>query len=181
MKASAIAEATIDTLKAELGTLEAVYNKSEISFKNSKGEIKTCAINLIDRLGRYAGPDDAKVKQAYLDVYFKSTHEAKKAADSGCDVRLSAGNSVKAGVRVTSTVKGIEEKSAPVSAQFAAAQKIAKSIHAIREEIDKRIDRRNAAEKAAEKAAELNKAVLEALMGPAPAPVQAPAALELVA
>lgn len=164
MKAKDIASATLETLKAELGILEATYNKSEISFKNSKGETKTCPINLIDRLGRYAGPDDAKVKQAYLDVYFKSTHEAKKAADRGCDVRLSAGSSAKAGVRVTSTVKGIEEKSAPVSAQFAAAQRIAKSIHAIREEIDRR--------NAAEKAAELNKAVLEALMGPAP--VQAP-------
>ena len=174
MKAKLIAEASIETLKAELGTLEAIYNKSEITFKNSKGDLKTCPINLIDRLGRYAGPDDAKVKQAYLDVYFKATHEAKKAADKGADVRLSAGNSVKAGVRVTSTVKGIEEKSAPVSAQFAAAQKIAKSIHAIREEIDKR--------SAAEKAAEFNKAVIEALMGSAPVPaplsvVPAPAAV----
>lgn len=157
MNTKQIQSATIETLKAELGTLEAVYNRTSIEFKNSKGEIKTCPANLIDRLGRYAGPDDSRVKQAYLDVYFKATHEARKAAERGCDVRLSAGSSAKAGVRVSSTVKGIEPAKAPVADQFAAAQKLAKSIHAIRDELDRR--------NKAEEIKTFNDAATEALLG----------------
>lgn len=157
MNAKAIKSATVEALKAELGTLEAVYNRTSIEFKNSKGEVKTCAANLIDRLGRYAGPDDAAIKQSYLDVYFKATHEARKAAEQGCEVRLSAGSSAKAGVRVSSTVKGIEASKAPVADQFAAAQKLARSIHLIRDELDRR--------NKVEEVKTFNAAAVEALLG----------------
>src|SRR5436190_350399 len=159
-----IADKATDVLKAELGALESTYNGATIEFRNSKGIDCTCPANLIDRLGNYAGPaDDKEAKQAYLNVYFRSTHEARKGAEAGGSVRLSVGESFK-GVRVTSTVKGLDAAKAKVSHQYAVAQKLAREIHAIRVELEARAQvEREAAE--IESKAKADADVMVALMG----------------
>ena len=134
-----ITEQAVEILKGELSTLEHTYNSAAIEFRNSKGETVACPINLIDRLGRYAGPAEDKASFAqYVAVYFRATHEATKGAKAGAECRLSAGSSARNGVRVTSTVKGLDPKKADVASQYATAQRIARDIHAIQTELARR-------------------------------------------
>lgn len=165
MKKIKITEQSTETLKADLGAREAAYNNSAVEFRNSKGAEVSCPSNLIDRHGKYAGPIEDKASfEKYLAVYFRANHEAKKGALNGADVRMSAGSTMRTGVRISSTVKGIDPSKAKVGHQFAMAQRMAKEIHAIRSELEARANvERIAAETAAKAQAEAS--ILEALIG----------------
>lgn len=134
-----ITEQAVEILSAELATLESTRATSAIEFRNSKGETVVCPINLVDRLGKYAGPaEDKEAFGKYVAVYFRAEHESKKGVEKGAECRLSAGQSARNGVRVTLTVKGLDPKKADVASQYAMAQKIAKDIHAIQTELARR-------------------------------------------
>lgn len=167
-----LSEMDLATLKTELGLLENRYNSGAIEFKNSKGKVVSCPANLIDRLGNYAGPDRETAEgkplhDQFMAVFFKMQDEMRKGANNGAELKAIAGSNAKAGtVRIATSARGIDVKSARVGDQVALVQKMAKKIHEIRQELDRRAAAERAAAEAADKAKELA-VQLEALMGPA--------------
>lgn len=185
MKASAIAEATIETLKTELGKFEAAYHSKKVEFTTANRKSKrvvSLPYDRIDHNGGFVG--DRTTDKAEFDAFIACVSRAKHDGDKQRampGVKTTVSGSLKKG-KLTLGIRdtGLDGAKCEVGALLTDAKATAKAIKAIQAELADRAAKEAAAkaiadkeaeEKAqAEKAAELNKAVLEALMGSAPVP-----------
>jgi uncharacterized membrane protein YqiK len=161
------------TLTTELGALQSQYNGEAIEFKNSKGEIRKLAYNRVDRLGRFIGDRETELEawDVYVAVCFRAAHEQKKSVNEGASLAVKAGHSIKMGTASASTrTSKMNAKKSTTVVALAHAQKLAKAIHDIQQELAARAEAERAKAKEAADAE-----LLKALMAPAPTPVVAAA------